>query len=255
MSTTEPNNSKQEWPIKCLHCENRVIENYCSNCGQSSKTKRFSTKEVFSYMFIERLFFVDKGLLFTLKELSMRPGHSIREYVNGKRANHLNYFTFIVIIIIGLSMLQMNTTFRFSDLSTEKIREIDFLQNVRYNYPKLFFIVLILLSAVSSYFLFLRAKNNYAEHVVLNTYKNGVLLLFNMVEIGFATFMRNLVYIQRMSDLLTLLSMGYGIWFYNQYFSPIYHSKVELLIRSSIATVLPLFAIISVLVAIIVHHH
>ncbi len=84
---------------KCLNCNSDVVGDFCSTCGQKTSTKRFSLKHFITHDLIHGVFHLDKGLLFTIKELFTRPGHSIREYVQGKRIKHFNYFTAILILI------------------------------------------------------------------------------------------------------------------------------------------------------------
>jgi hypothetical protein len=38
----------------------------------------------------------DQGFLYTIKELALRPGHSIREYVEGKRVRHVKPIKFMI---------------------------------------------------------------------------------------------------------------------------------------------------------------
>jgi hypothetical protein len=38
------------------------------------------------------LFHFDKGMYYSAKELYWRPGHSIREFIEGKRVSHLSQF-------------------------------------------------------------------------------------------------------------------------------------------------------------------
>ena len=83
---------------KCLNCGNETVNSFCSICGQKNSTHRFSMKHFFLHDFIHGVFHLDKGFLFTLKELYTRPGHSIREYIQGKRAKYFNYFTLMLLI-------------------------------------------------------------------------------------------------------------------------------------------------------------
>ena len=81
--------------VRCLNCSEILHSKFCPNCGQSIKTHRFSLKLFFKEVFINGVFQIDKGFFYTFKELFIRPGHSIRAYVDGSRVNHFNYFTFI----------------------------------------------------------------------------------------------------------------------------------------------------------------
>jgi hypothetical protein len=70
--------------MKCLNCNNTIDKNFCNICGQKTSTHRFSIKHILDAGILNGIFMINKGFFFTIKELFTRPGHSIREYINGK---------------------------------------------------------------------------------------------------------------------------------------------------------------------------
>lgn len=66
----------------CLNCTAPVTQNYCANCGQKSTAHRYSIKHFLAHDFIYGVWYIDKGI-FTLKGLFARPGHSVREFIQG----------------------------------------------------------------------------------------------------------------------------------------------------------------------------
>ena len=84
---------------KCLNCNENIKRNYCDYFGQKTSTHRFSLKHFFIHDFVHGIFHLDKGFLFTIRELFTRPGHSIREYIQRKRTNHFNYFTTLILLL------------------------------------------------------------------------------------------------------------------------------------------------------------
>lgn len=83
----------------CLNCNHHLYSNFCSHCGQKASTHRFSISHLLTHEFLHGLMHIDKGILFTLKELFTRPGHSIREYIQGKRINHYHFLSLLLIIV------------------------------------------------------------------------------------------------------------------------------------------------------------
>jgi hypothetical protein len=59
---------KLEYSIKC---QNKITENYCSICGNLKELKRIDKNYIFSE--IESVLNFDKGILYTVKELLIRP--------------------------------------------------------------------------------------------------------------------------------------------------------------------------------------
>jgi len=50
------------------------------------------------------LLHIDKGISYTIKELFTRPGHSVREFIEGKRVKHFKPISF-VLVLAGISIL------------------------------------------------------------------------------------------------------------------------------------------------------
>ena len=81
----------------CVNCGMPVEGKYCSNCGQS--TEEHTINLHFLWHDIQHgLFHFDKGILFTVKELFTRPGHSIREFIQGKRVQHFKPVSLVLIL-------------------------------------------------------------------------------------------------------------------------------------------------------------
>ena len=97
--------------MNCLNCGTEVNKNYCENCGQKASTKRFSLRRLLDREFLSGAFMLNKGLLFTLKVLFTRPGHGIREFIQGKRVRYFNAFSLLLLLITLLFFLD-----DFSDL-------------------------------------------------------------------------------------------------------------------------------------------
>ena len=79
----------------CKNCEQNFNGNYCSNCGQNSNVRKVDYKYLISEI-PNSIFQINRGFLFTLKELFTKPGHSIREFLEGKRKNHFKPIAFII---------------------------------------------------------------------------------------------------------------------------------------------------------------
>jgi hypothetical protein len=223
----------------CLNCSEKLQGDYCSHCGQSAKTHRFTLKHVFTHDFLFAIIHVNKGLLFSIKELFTRPGHSIREYINGKRVKHLNYFTLLVIVLIIFSLGEELTPFHYADLVEAEKEILNQFETLLKKYPKFIFIGIIPFYAFFSFIFFRRAKQNYAEHFVLNTFKTSALLLLNIIFILYASFTKDISMVKKADAVLFWATLGYGTWFYYQYFMPFYSNKFLLLLKGGLCTFLP----------------
>lgn len=220
---------------RCLHCEREVEEKFCPNCGQKTSTHRYSLKHFLLHDVMHGVLHLDKGFFYTLKELFTRPGHSIREYVQGKRAKHFNFFTFIFLVIsIGhfiSSFAEVKQTNIMGYVSENKDILTEFEKVSKAN-PKLFILIQIPFVALFSLLFFRRSKQNYTEHLILNTYKASAEILIMIAVALIAALFKG----SSTADLLyqtgAVLSLLYAIWFYYQYFSSFGYSKTGLFFRS-----------------------
>jgi len=79
--------------INCKNCNNLYDGNYCNHCGQSANTHEINFKSILHEV-QHSLLHIDKGILYTTKELLLRPGKTISDYLNGKRVKHFKPFAF-----------------------------------------------------------------------------------------------------------------------------------------------------------------
>ncbi|MGQ3131542.1 MAG: DUF3667 domain-containing protein [Flavobacteriales bacterium] len=244
-----------ESPTNCLHCEEPLTGNYCAHCGQKATTRRFSAAGFVTYDLLQGIWGVDKGLLFTLKELFSRPGHSIREFIQGKRAGHFNYIS-LALFIVGLGLfLNEYSVHRLSDIIPDPHKAMASVEKLTIKYPKLLLIVSIPVCSLFSWLWFRRAKLNIAEHLVMNTYKaSGELvieLLFTLVTI----FYHNKQGLYVVYNITATLTTLYGIWFYIQFFSVYGYSKAGLIIRSILipASISFFFMLVGLLTTVFIH--
>lgn len=234
---------------QCLNCQQFYDSNFCPNCGQDAATQRFSIKHFFIHVFVHGVFQLEKGFFYTLKELFIRPGHSIREYVQGKRMKHFNYFTFLILVItIGLVFKEIsdieliNTTHYFSS-SQHMLTKFNKVTNEN---PKLYTLIRIPFLALFSFWFFKKSQQNYTEHLILNIYKVcGELLIaisFTLLAIALKGILP-LGYFFTGAAIFTLL---YSIWFYHQYFSTFGYSKLGLFLRSVLTSIILMLVVAAV---------
>ena len=170
---------------QCLNCNHIVTDTYCGKCGQSILTSRINLKHLMEEL-QSGILHVNKGILFTAKELVFRPGTTIKNYLAGKRIEYSKPFTFILIwggiysLIFHLfhyfPIQEMN---RSTNTILEYIPLYDW-YNTHYSLQMLFTLPFF----ASGTFLLFRKNNeyNYIEHLVAFSFINGekivLLLLF-----------------------------------------------------------------------------
>ncbi|MXN91657.1 DUF3667 domain-containing protein [Flavobacterium sp. Sd200] len=221
----------------CLNCNEVISGKFCNNCSQATSTHRFSLYHVFQHDFIHGIFHFDKGFFYTIKELFTRPGHSIREYVQGKRVKHFNYFSTIILLITIGYFLRKWAKFDASVFYEDKTA-IEGVLKVLKHYSKITVFLHIPIISLVSYLVFKKSKQNYTENLVLNLYLLCGTLAISFILIICMIFSDNIDFLFYVNHFLTALTFLYVIIFYYQYFSVFDFKKHQLIIRVVIVSIL-----------------
>lgn len=215
---------------QCLNCKSIIAGHYCIKCGQKTSTHRFSFQHFLLHDVIHGMFHLDMGILFTIKELVTRPGHSIREYIQGKRVKHFNPITAIIILV---SITFLITTNMIIDKEKLMDPDPDMIKD-EFNFAKKYYKFMILgeipIYSLASFFIFRKSKLNYSENLVINSY-----LVIGMLLIGMIFPITTFIYpnIDFLSYALFSTPVFYFIyiyWFYYQFFSFYSYKKYHLVL-------------------------
>lgn len=166
-------------------------QRFCHECGQKTDTHRINL-HFLVHELQHGVFHVDSGIFFTLRELFTRPGHSIREYIDGKRKPHFPPFTLVVILGSVCALMQyffkkesddrngLTTKKDSADPDLEKYVDFDGLLNYFRHVADwfsghfAFTVLLILPVAALGFFLgFRRYRINYPEWLVIMLFLAG----------------------------------------------------------------------------------
>jgi hypothetical protein len=217
----------------CQNCNETITGNFCANCGQKTSVHRYSFKHFIVHDLIHGFWHVDNGFFFTIKELYTRPGHSIREFIKGKRVGYFSFVTLLVIILGVSHFVGVYSPVKLSDLMPESSKKtMNVIEEFSNNYPKITLLLTIPFYSVFSFFWFRKSKLNLTEHFVLNSYKTVgesiIGLSFTIITVIY-TSQKGLMTIY---SFVMFCSIVYSFWYYKQFFSAYGYSKKSLLIRS-----------------------
>lgn len=87
----------------CPTCGTSFEGNYCPRCGQSSRIGRYSFKKAF-LLFLDVWGLGNRGMFRTLRDLILRPGYMIRDYLSGMQMAYFPPFK-MFFLLIALSLL------------------------------------------------------------------------------------------------------------------------------------------------------
>ena len=87
----------------CATCGTHYEGNYCPRCGQSEKVGRYSFKTAF-LLFLDVWGLGNRGMFRTIRDLLLRPGYMIRDYLKGMQMAYFPPFK-MFFLVAALSVL------------------------------------------------------------------------------------------------------------------------------------------------------
>ena len=216
-------------PINCQNCNSKLLGNYCSNCGQPADTHKINIHYLW-HDIQHGLLHIDKGILFTTKELFTRPGNSIKEFIEGKRIKHFKPFSFVIVLagIYGFLSHYFNINMlsniyqitgsgeKFNHVK-ETVEKMSEWLSVHYSIVAL---IQIPVFTIGSYLSFRKAGYNFMEHLVIHTFLTGQRLLLHIFSFPLYYAFNNtpkLIITDRVIDVIGYLFLGWAlIQFFNK---------------------------------------
>ncbi|MFN8277200.1 MAG: DUF3667 domain-containing protein [Chitinophagales bacterium] len=169
--------STSDTVVICKNCQSPVNGNYCAQCGQAADTHDINAH--FLWHDIQHgLFHFDSGIFYTLKELMIRPGNAIREFIEGKRVRHFKPISFLV-IIAGLYGFLAHWQHVGSHVELavgdgqKTVSQVKQVMEWLINHYAFLMLLLLPFSAFGTYRAFYASGYNYAKHLVINAYMQG----------------------------------------------------------------------------------
>jgi hypothetical protein len=195
---------------------------------------------------------LDKGLLFTLKEITLRPGKVASNYIKGKRASYYNFF-YLALILIGIILflkgfkvgrIEHNTGVNVTNEVSYNIG-----RNIASKYFKYILLSFIPLFSVSSFLTYRKAKLNLAEHGIIA----GISLIYVLIHTSVLQLLDLLFPKTNFGVYFFTISFLTLIFIYYQAFFDIYSKRKIFNLANAFLTIIMflvlLFSIVSILIA------
>lgn len=220
--------------ITCKNCGNTFEGNFCNQCGQPAETHEMN----FHFLVHDvqhGLLHLDKGIFYTIKELFRRPGHAIREYIEGKRVNHFKPISMILVLAGAFGLLShffhidvLSETFKV-DATSATADELKALENLSDWVSGHYAIISLLLLPIFTMGTFLAFRNkglNFVEHLVLNAYLTGQRLVVRIVLFPLYYWLNGTKHLEIMSNLVGFVTFCLTLWTLMQFFDTVKKSTV-----------------------------
>ena len=82
---------------RCCTCGQEYQGNYCPCCGQSARIGRYSFKNAL-LLFLDVWGMGNRGMFRTLRDLILRPGYLIRDYISGMQMAYFPPFKLLFLL-------------------------------------------------------------------------------------------------------------------------------------------------------------
>ena len=251
----------------CKNCNSTFKGNFCHNCGQSAKTHRLDLHSIW-HDIQHGLLHIDKGIFYTIFQLFTRPGHSIREYLEGKRLKHFKPVSLVIILATIYALLNHYLHLDLIQTAENKLSIQNFGLDLQFEATQgtdkpligvisdfieshfaLFQLLFLPFYAAASWLAFRKSGYNYIEHLVINAFLRGQAFIIAIALLPFIYF--GIITGKLSSSIFTVLQIVCLFWTFLQFFNT--YPKSWVIKRTVLAMIYLLTVVlITVLIAILV---
>ncbi|TPG37615.1 DUF3667 domain-containing protein [Flavobacterium pectinovorum] len=211
--------------IICKNCKHVFHGQFCNNCGQTADTHKINTH--FLWHDIQHgLLHFDAGIPYSIKQLFTRPGHSIREFIEGKRVKHFKPLSLVVVLatLYGLLYHYFHINiFADSDKTDFDYDKFNEWMATHFSWTT---IATIPLYTIGTYIAFRKQGYNFIEYFVLNTFKASQRIFAQIVMFPILFYSNSASHLQMYSNLTYAIGMILIFWTNMQFFNKISKTKV-----------------------------
>ncbi|MEO8535276.1 MAG: DUF3667 domain-containing protein [Flavobacterium sp.] len=210
--------------ITCKNCKQIYKGHYCNNCGQTAETHKINWHFLWHEIQHSLLHF-DEGIPYSVKQLFTRPGHSIREFIEGKRVRHFKPLSLVVVLATLYGLLYHY--FHINLFATQSDSKIDL--NIFNEWSSKHYSWITILSipffTLGTYICFKKQGYNFVEYFVLNTYKASQKIFAQIVFFPLIYYYDGKPELQKLLFFLYFVDIILNFWTNIQFFNKISPAK------------------------------
>jgi len=236
--------------IICKNCYQVFKGHYCNNCGQSAETHKINIH--FLWHDIQHgLLHFDEGILYSLKKLFTKPGHSIREFIEGKRVRHFKPLSLVVVLATLYGVLYHYFHINLIQV-TSTDPNVDYLKFNEWMATHFSWITIatIPIFTVGTYICFRNQGYNFVEYFVFNTFKAAQKLFAHILTFPLIYLFNNTPQIQKVTLIIYAVDLILIFWTNIQFFNKM--SKTKAFFLSVLSHILFLILFLSLFIAIFI---
>jgi hypothetical protein len=233
--------------IICKNCNQTFKGHYCNNCGQSADTHKINAH--FLWHDIQHgLLHFDNGIPYSIKQLFIRPGHSIREFIEGKRVRHFKPLSLITVLAALYGFLYHYFQINLFQSSAESGIDLGDFNEWMATHFAWVTIATIPIYTMGTYIVFRKQGYNFFELFVLNTFKASQRLSVQILAFPILLYLNSKHHAEKFSSITYLLGIILILWTNIQFFNRMSRTKAFFLTILSHLIFLVVFTIILVII-------
>lgn len=210
--------------IICKNCHNVFHGKYCNNCGQTADTHRINAH--FLWHDIQHgLLHFDEGIPYSIKQLFTRPGHSIREFIEGKRVRHFKPLSLVAVLAAFYGFLYHYYHINLFQSSNDSDLDLSDFNEWNATHFAWTTIATIPFYTIGTYIVFRKQGYNFVEYFVLNTFKAAQRLFLQILVFPLIFYFNGTAHIQTLVNITYLLGVVLTFWTNIQFFNKISKTK------------------------------
>lgn len=218
--------------IECKNCGHRFEGNFCNHCGQSAKTGRIDIKFLWEDIHHGILHY-DKGIVYSAKQLFLRPGYIISDYVKGKRVGHFRPISLVIVLATIYALIYHLTNVNLlSSTNNSSVKVYNYLIGHYY----WFIIATIPLFAICTKLFFRTQNYNYPEYIIFESFKASQRLIVHTLFLPVIFLVNNPIFTKLCVNVLFFIDISLIIWTNIQFFRTL--SNVQVFIKSILSYLL-----------------
>ena len=249
---------------RCGTCGQEFQGNYCPCCGQSAKIGRYSFKNAL-LLFLDVWGMGNRGMFRTLRDLILRPGYLIRDYISGMQMAYFPPFkllflltALLLVVDSGVNLkgedylaayhentVKTGNSFAKKDKQKETTRDerwdrvIVKLREFRESNPAFFWVALLFVLSLPLYLFFRKCPNipdlRFSELLIAMVYTWGMHTIYEIVLTFFGVYNRP---IDEASLLLSIIPLkqlsGFKWWRTSLYLLLSYLAALAILLAATL---------------------
>jgi hypothetical protein len=240
--------------VTCKNCNHIYKGHFCSNCGQTAETHQLN----FHFLWHEiqhGIFHFDQGILYSAKQLFTRPGHTIREFIEGKRVKHFKPISLVVVLATLYGLLYHYFDISFEELSSDSasdtgidVAKLNEWMGTHYAWSTL---LTIPLYTIGTSIAFRKQGYNLVEYFILNTFKASQKMFVHIATFPLLYYLNGTPKMRTLSFFIYLVDVAFIYWTNSQFFNKLSLKKSFLLTLLSQLIFLSCFFLIILVIVLI----